>query len=56
VPWLVAGFLVIAGLTYIAYIGINRNSPPEVARIINSVNRFAFASGAKGFGVPVDEP
>jgi hypothetical protein len=38
VPWLVAGFLVIAGLTYIAYLGINRNSPPEVARMPNAGN------------------
>ena len=37
-PWLVAGFLVIAGLTYIAYLGINRNSPPEVARMPNAGN------------------
>ena len=37
-PWLVAGFLVIAGLTYIAYLGINRNNPPEVARMPNAGN------------------
>ncbi len=37
-PWLVAGFLVIAGLTYIAYLGINRNNPPEVARMANAGN------------------
>ena len=37
-PWLVAGMLVIAGLTYIAYLGINRNNPPEVARMPNAGN------------------
>ncbi len=45
VPWLVAGFLVIAGLTYIAYLGINRNGPPEVARMANAGNAAPGASG-----------
>lgn len=43
-PWLVAGFLVIAGLTYIAYLGINRNNPPEVARMANAGNAVPGAS------------
>ena len=49
-PWLVAGFLVIAGLTYIAYIGINRNSPPEVARMANAGNAAPGASAEDGAG------
>ena len=38
-PWLVAGFLVIGGLTYIAYLGVNRNNPPAVARMANAGTR-----------------
>jgi len=53
VPWLVAGFLVIAGLTYIAYIGINRNSPPEVARMANAGNAAPGASAEGGAGEAV---
>jgi len=53
VPWLVAGFLVIAGLTYIAYLGINRNSPPEVARMPNAGNAApGVASGDGGEADP----
>lgn len=44
-PWLVAGILVIAGLSYIAFLGINRNSAPEVARMPNVGNA---APGAQG--------
>jgi len=47
VPWLVAGMLVIAGLTYIAFLGINRNSPPEVSRMPNAGNA---APGVEGGG------
>lgn len=54
VPWLVAGFLVIAGLTYIAYIGINRNSPPEVARMANAGN--AAPGVASGEGAETEAP
>jgi hypothetical protein len=50
VPWLVAGFLVIAGLTYIAYIGINRNNPPAVARMANAGNAAPGASAEGGEG------
>jgi len=53
VPWLVAGFLVIAGLTYIAYIGINRNSPPEVARMANAGNAAPGTSAENGAGEAV---
>ncbi len=53
-PWLVAGFLVIAGLTYIAYLGVNRNNPPEVARMANAGNaapgRIVGGGGAGGGG------
>lgn len=38
VPWLVAGILAIVGLSYIALLGVNRNSPPEVARMANAGN------------------
>jgi len=48
VPWLVAGMLVIAGLTYIAYLGINRNNPPEVARMPNAGNAAPGAQGGEG--------
>ena len=34
----------IAGLTYIAYLGINRNNPPEVARMPNAGNAAPGAS------------
>jgi hypothetical protein len=39
--------LVIAGLTYIAFLGINRNSPPEVSRMPNAGNA---APGVEGGG------
>ena len=42
--------------TFAVDVGSTNTCPPEVARIINSINRFALASGAKGFGVPVEEP
>lgn len=37
-PWFVAGILIIAGLSYIAFKGINRNSPPEIANMANAGN------------------
>jgi hypothetical protein len=59
-PWLVAGFLVIAGLTYIAYLGINRNSPPEVARMANAGNAAPGATdadaGEADAGAPTGAP
>jgi hypothetical protein len=59
-PWLVAGFLVIAGLTYIAYLGINRNSPPEVARMANAGNAVPGATSGDAddaeSGVPTGTP
>jgi hypothetical protein len=48
VPWLVAGFLVIGGLTYIAYLGINRNNPPQVARMANAGNAAPGISAGDG--------
>lgn len=57
-PWLVAGMLVIAGLTYIAFLGINRNSAPEVARMANAGNAAPGAQQAEegGAGEPVTAP
>ena len=52
-PWLVAGILVIAGLSYIAFLGINRNSPPEVARMPNAGNA---APGEEGEAAPAGAP
>lgn len=53
--------LVIAGLTYIAFLGINRNSPPEVSRMPNAGNAAPGveggaegASGAAPTGTPPD--
>ena len=46
-PWLVAGMLVIGGLTYIAFLGVNRNNPPEVARMANAGNAAPGAPGAE---------
>jgi len=48
VPWLAAGILVIAGLSYIALLGINRNSPPDVARMANAGNAAPGAQDAEG--------
>jgi hypothetical protein len=63
VPWLVAGFLVIAGLTYIAYLGINRNSAPDVARMPNAGNAVPGAEtgaepgdGSEGAASPTGTP
>lgn len=47
-PWLVAGILVIAGLSYIAFLGINRNGAPEVARMANAGNAAPGAQGGDG--------
>jgi hypothetical protein len=44
-PWFVAGILIIAGLSYIAFKGINRNSPPEIANMANAGNA---APGSRG--------
>ncbi len=60
VPWLIAGMLVIGGLTWIAFLGINRNSPPSVPRMANSGNAAPGApvdeegSGAAPAGTPPD--
>jgi len=35
-------------------IGSITTCPPEIPRIINSINTFAVKSGARGFGIPVD--
>ncbi len=58
-PWLVAGMLVIAGLTYIAFLGVNRNNPPEVARMPNAGNAAPGAVVAEeeaGDAVPAGKP
>lgn len=37
-PWLIAGILIIGGLSYIALLGINRNNPPAAPRMANAGN------------------
>jgi hypothetical protein len=39
---------VIAGLSYIALLGVNRNNPPEVARMANAGNAAPGAQGGEG--------